>query len=166
MLIVTALIIGSVPPSTHTRGAGFKLHIIISNGFQETDALFFSIRNFGGVWTSAMEIHRFVAFYSSSRFLKAGTTAFYLDSTTGLGLNVLHISTLLTHDFGTKIKPMNWFKIDWYIFVWPFFLKNIRVSTKGLNRQAMKDKHILCLTHPVQLPAEARDGGIVVRRQG
>jgi hypothetical protein len=56
-----------------------------------------------------MQIHRLIAFFSSTVFRKTRTPAFDLYFTPGFLLDVLNIGAALPYNLSPKIKTGNWF---------------------------------------------------------
>jgi hypothetical protein len=73
-----------------------------------------------------VEIHWLIMLLTSVLVFEAGASAFDLNSTSGLSLDMLNISTSSSDNLSTEIETRNWFQVDWNLFFWPFAL--IRIS--------------------------------------
>jgi hypothetical protein len=69
-----------------------------------------------------MQIHIFITLATSTMLHESGTTAFDLDTASGLLLDVLDISTTMTNNLSTKVETRNRLKVDWNLLFWPFTL--------------------------------------------
>lgn len=101
-----------------------------------------------------MQEHRIIAFSSRAGFDKAGAATFDLDTTAGLLLYVLHVSSTLSDNLRAKVKPGEGFKINWDAFLRPFTLHEISGGAPCVKVQdADSYTTIFIPFHGLRLPA-------------
>jgi hypothetical protein len=109
-----------------------------------------------------MKEHRFITFTAGRLFNEARITALNLNAASSLLLNVLHISTTLTHNLSSQVETGDWLQVDGDTRIGPFALCQISKPFR-LDKwewDGLLHGHI----HPAQPAARARGGGIVARR--
>jgi hypothetical protein len=108
-----------------------------------------------------MQVHGLIALLARAMFSKTRTTAFNLNFAASFLLDMLNVSTTLSHNLSAKIKAWNRLQVNRDVFFRPFALL-LRSATKKVD---FKDhaEVILDQTHPVQT-APVRADEIAVHR--
>jgi hypothetical protein len=69
-----------------------------------------------------MKVHVLIALTASTVFHESGSPPFDLDTASSFLLNMFNISSSMTNNLSTKVKPRNWFKINRNLLLGPFAL--------------------------------------------
>ena len=75
-----------------------------------------------------MKIHRFIALFVCTMLHKARVAAFDLDTAASFLLNVLDVSTTVTHHLCSEIEARDWLEINGNALFRPFALQLVSLS--------------------------------------